>query len=264
MQSVLITGTSSGIGEATVKAFLDDGWNVVATARDAAAAFGGIAHPRLLAARLDVTEPDSIAAAFDAAEQRFGALDLVVNNAGVGLGGPLESVRLDQVRDHLEVNLIGVIAVCQQAIARFRERERGMIINVTSLTGRVGIPFLSPYCAGKFAVEGLTESLYYELLPFGVRVKLVEPGGARSRFAHIWAEHPAYSPQADTVREAMARGGEQAPPASEVAKAILTAAKDSGERLRYASSSSSSMLRLHRLLPERAFRKLVAKAFGLN
>lgn len=262
-RTVLVTGTSSGIGDATARAFLDDGWNVVATARDPAAACGGIAHPRLLAARLDVTHADTIRSALDEAEQRFGAVDVVVNNAGVGLGGPLEGVSLHQLRDHLEVNVVGVVAVCQAAIARFRERKHGMIINVTSLTGRVGIPFLSPYCAGKFAVEGLTESLFYELRPFGVRVKLVEPGGARSRFSHIWAEHPAYSLTADAVKETMDRGGEIAPPASEVAKVILAAANDASQRLRYATSSSSLMLRLHRLMPEGTFRKMVSKAFGM-
>ncbi|WP_213773892.1 SDR family oxidoreductase [Bradyrhizobium sp. dw_78] len=262
--TVLVTGTSSGIGEAAVRAFLADGWNVVATARDPAAAAGGMDHPRLLPARLDVTDPESIEAAFQVAEQRFGAVDMVVNNAGIGLGGPLEGISLTQLRDHLEVNVIGVAAVCQIAAAHMRPRGRGLIVNVTSLTGRVGVPFLAPYCAGKFAVEGLTEALYYELRPHGIRVKLVEPGGARTRFSHPWAEHPAYSPAAEAVREKMERGVESAPPADQVAKVILAAAKEPGDRLRHAATSAVPALRMHRLLPESAWRKILSRSFGLN
>jgi NAD(P)-dependent dehydrogenase (short-subunit alcohol dehydrogenase family) len=216
-----------------------------------------------LAARLDVTEPDSVARSFEAAVQRFGAVDVVVNNAGIGLGGPLEGVSLEQLREHFEVNVIGVAAVCQAAAAHMRPRRSGLIINVTSLTGRVGIPFLAPYCAGKFAVEGLTEALYYELHPFGVRVKLIEPGGARTRFSHPWGEHPAYAPASNAVRQMMTLGGTKAPPPSDIAKVILAAANDSTNRLRYAATDAVAALRAHRLLPESAWRKMLSKTFGL-
>jgi NAD(P)-dependent dehydrogenase (short-subunit alcohol dehydrogenase family) len=261
--TALVTGTSSGIGEAVALAFLADGWNVIATARNPGAAAGGKSNPRLLAARLDVTDPASVSKAFEAGEQRFGAVDVVVNNAGIGLGGPLEGVSLAQMREHLEVNVIGVAAVCQVAAAHMRPRKAGLIINVTSLTGRVGIPFLAPYCAGKFAVEGLTEALYYELRPFGIRVKLVEPGGARTRFSHPWGRHPAYSPASDAVQETMTKGSQVAAPPSAVAKVILVAAKDRSDRLRYAATSAVAALRMHRLLPESAWRKMMSKSFGL-
>ena len=262
--TVLVTGTSSGIGEAVTQSFLADGWNVVATARDPAKAAGGRSDPRLLAARLDVIDPDSIATAFDAAEQQFGAVDVVVNNAGIGLGGPLEGMTLDQFRDHLEVNVVGVAAVCQAAAARMRPHRSGLIINVTSLTGRVGVPFLAPYCASKFAVEGMTEALYYELRPLGIRVKLVEPGGARTSFNHPWADHPAYSPASESVREKMEQGVEGAAPPSDVAKVILAAAKDRTHRLRYAATSAVPALRMHRLLSESAWRKMLSGSFGLD
>jgi NAD(P)-dependent dehydrogenase (short-subunit alcohol dehydrogenase family) len=181
-KTVLLTGTSSGIGEAAAKAFLADGWNVVATARDPATVLRGVDNPRLLSARLDLTDTHSIAAAFEAAESRFAAIDVVVNNAGIGLGGPLEGVSLAQLREHFEVNVIGVAAVCKAATAHMRSCGQGLIINVTSLAGRTGLPFLAPYSSGKFAVEGLTEALHYELRPFGIRVKLVEPGGPHSIF----------------------------------------------------------------------------------
>jgi NAD(P)-dependent dehydrogenase (short-subunit alcohol dehydrogenase family) len=263
MRTVLVTGTSSGIGEATVQTFLAAGWNVVATARTVASAAGGRDHPKLLATRLDVTDPVSISDAFAAAEQRFGGVDVVVNNAGVGLGGPLEGVRLAQLRDHLEVNVIGVAAVCQAAAAHMRARGQGLIINVSSLTGRIGLPFLAPYCASKFAVEGMTEALYYELRPLGIRVKLVEPGGTRTRFSHPWAAHPAYLPNSEVVHEKMERGVENAAPPSEVAQAILGAAQDKRDRLRYPTPSSASGLRTNRLLPESLWRKMLSRSFGL-
>jgi NAD(P)-dependent dehydrogenase (short-subunit alcohol dehydrogenase family) len=263
-KTVLITGTSSGIGEATAKAFLADGWNVVATARDPATVLRGEDHPSLLRARLDLTDSPSIAEAFETASSRFSGIDVVVNNAGVGLGGPLEGVSLDQLREHFEVNVFGVAGVCQAAAAHMRSRGHGLIINVTSLTGRTGVPFLSPYCSSKFAVEGLTEALHYELRPFGIRVKLIEPGGVRTKFSHPWASHPAYSPVADKVRQMMVSGGEKAAPPERVAKVILAAAIDSSDRLRYAATDAIPALRMHRLLPEWAWRKMLSKGFGLT
>ncbi|WP_369051379.1 SDR family oxidoreductase [Burkholderia gladioli] len=263
-KTVLITGTSSGIGEAAVRVFLADGWYVVATARDPAAILRGTDNPNLLTVRLDLTDTGTIAAAFEAAETRFGSIDVVVNNAGIGLGGPLEGVSLAQLREHFEVNVIGVAAVCQAAASHMRPRSHGLIINITSLTGRAGLPFLAPYSASKFAVEGMTEALHYELRPFGIRVKLVEPGGARTRFAHPWANHPAYLPTADKVREMMTKGAQVAAPPEDVAKVILTAANDSGDRLRYAATDAVPMLRMKRVLPEWAWRKMLARAFGLS
>src|SRR5450830_774748 len=146
-KTVLLTGTSSGLGEAAARSFLDAGWNVVATARDPRSAAGGVDHPNLLKARLDVTDLSSIQAAFDAAEVRFGAIVVLVNNAGVGLGGELEAVEVAQLREPRGVNVIGVAAVCKTAIASMRERGQGLLINVSSASGRVGLPYLSPYCA---------------------------------------------------------------------------------------------------------------------
>lgn len=263
-RTVLLTGTSSGVGEAAVNAFLADGWNVIATARNPASILAGTENAQLLKARLDLTDNASIEAAFEAGAQRFGAIDVVVNNAGIGLGGPLEGVSLDQLREHFEVNVIGVAAVCRAAAAHMRPRRQGLIINVSSLAGRIGLPYLSPYSASKFAVEGLTEALYYELRPFGLRVKVIEPGGARTRFSHLWGDHPAYEPVAGEVRKKLEQGSEKASPPERVAEVILTAAKDSRDRLRYPATDAASGLRMNRLLPGWAWRKIMAKGFGLD
>jgi NAD(P)-dependent dehydrogenase (short-subunit alcohol dehydrogenase family) len=263
-KTVLITGTSSGVGEATARLFLAKGWSVVATARDPEKAVPGETNSELLRARLDVTDPASIASVFQAATTRFGAVDVVVNNAGVGLGGPLEGVTTAQLREHFETNVIGVAAVCQVAAGHMRPRHEGVIINVTSLTGRVGVPFLAPYCASKFAVEGMTEALYYELRPFGLRVKLIEPGGTKTRFSHVWASHPAYLAASDQVFQTMIQGGAKAAPPEQVAKVILTAATSNNDRLRYAATDAVAALRAHRVLSEGAWRKVMAKGFGLG
>jgi NAD(P)-dependent dehydrogenase (short-subunit alcohol dehydrogenase family) len=219
---------------------------------------------RLLRQRLDVTDPHSIQTAFDAAEKRFGAVDVVVNNAGVGLGGVLEAISSEQLRSHFEVNVIGTIAVCQAAIRRMRARREGLIINVTSLAGRVGLPFLAPYCAGKYAVEGLTESLLYELKPFNVRVKLIEPGGIRSRFSHPWSTIEPYEPIASALIETMKREGARSALPEVVAKTVIAAAKDPSDRLRYRTTDAGMLLAIRRLLPDFAWRTLIGRVFGLG
>lgn len=263
-QTVLLTGTSSGLGEAAAHRFLSEGWNVIATARAPEGVVRAASDERLLRARLDLLDPSSIDAAFDAAEARFGPVDVVVNNAGVGLGGPLEGVELEELREHFEVNVFGVAAVCRVAIARMRARGRGLLINVTSVAGRVGLPFLSPYCAGKFAVEGLTEALYYELHPLGIRVKLVEPGGMRTRFAHPWATHASYEPASRSVHDTMKRGVERSPSPEVAAKAVVNAARDPSDRLRYTTSDGAALLALRGLLPEGLRRAFLGKVLGVT
>jgi NAD(P)-dependent dehydrogenase (short-subunit alcohol dehydrogenase family) len=262
-RTVLLTGTSSGLGEAAAKQFLAEGWNVVATARTAEKALAGEAETsRLLRVRLDVTDAHSIHTAFDIAEKRFGAVDVVVNNAGIGLGGVLEAMSSEQLRDHFEVNVIGTSAVCQAAIRHMRVRRKGLIINVTSLAGRVGLPFLSPYCAGKFAVEGLTESLFYELKLFGVRVKIVEPGGIRSNFFHPWNTIEPYELIANASNEIMKRGGARAALPETAATTVVAAANDPSDRLRYQATDAGMLLGIRRLLPDFAWRAFIRKVFG--
>jgi NAD(P)-dependent dehydrogenase (short-subunit alcohol dehydrogenase family) len=262
-RTVLLTGTSTGLGDASARRFISEGWNVVATARNRQTAVSGLESPHLLRAHLDVTDSRSIVAAFDEAEARFGKIDVVVNNAGVGLNGPLEGLELAQLREHFEVNVFGVADVCRVAIPRMRSRGQGLLINVSSAAGRVGMPFLSPYCSGKFAVEGLSESLRYELKPFGVRVKIVEPGGIRTSFSAVWAEAPAYGPFASAVREKMIQGQKRAALPEVVARAIVAAANDPSDRLRYHASDAGVLLGIRKMLPDPLWRLFLEKVFGL-
>jgi len=190
----LITGCSSGFGEAFVRALLGAGWTVVATARraDQRNLFEAEskAHPESLAVLpLDVTSEAERAAVRQAVEQRFGRLDLLVNNAGYALFGALEDQSPEQLRDEFEVNFFGTAFLTRDLLPLLRA-SKGRVVNVSSVFGYMAFPMASAYCASKFAVKGLTESLRHELAPHGVQVSLLEPGGHRTRFgANIaWAK----------------------------------------------------------------------------
>ena len=179
MKTVMITGCSSGYGLETARYFLAQGWNVVATMRTPQEElFPASKMLRVLA--LDVTQPHSIARALDAA----GTIDVLVNNAGIGLFGAFEVTPMSTVRDIFETNTFGVMAMCQAILPQFRARRAGTIVNVTSSTTLAPYPLVACYTASKTAINGFTASLELELRHFDVRVKLVEPGyGPTTRFA---------------------------------------------------------------------------------
>jgi NAD(P)-dependent dehydrogenase (short-subunit alcohol dehydrogenase family) len=178
MDTALITGAGAGFGLLTAVELARHGFRVVASVRDlarsgekvdqAAAAAGVTLHK----VQLDITRPDSI----DRAVAEIGAVDVLVNNAGFGMGGALEDLTLDEMREQFETNFFGTVAMIKAVLPGMRERNRGKIINVSSISGRMGTPGMTAYCSSKFAVEGLSESLRLELSRFGIFVSLVEPG----------------------------------------------------------------------------------------
>lgn len=178
MQTILITGSSSGYGLETARHFLSNGWNVVATMRKPNVdLFPRSAQLEILP--LDVTSEDSIAAAVEAA----GPIDVLVNNAGVGVVGAFEATSMSHVRRIFETNTLGVMAMTQAVIPQMRERRSGVIVNVTSTVTLAAMPLAAAYTASKQAIEGFTGSLAHELAYFGIRTKLVEPGyGPTTRF----------------------------------------------------------------------------------
>lgn len=181
----LVTGSSRGFGRALSEAILDAGDNLVATARDTAALEGlGEGRPGdLLSMPLDVTDEKQAAAAVAAARQRFGRLDVLVNNAGYGDIGSIEDTSLASFRRQIETNLFGTIIVTKAAIPVMREQRAGHIIQFSSVGGRLGAPGRAPYSAAKWAVEGFSEVLAKEMALVGVRVTIIEPGGFRTDFA---------------------------------------------------------------------------------
>ncbi|WP_198670700.1 SDR family oxidoreductase [Oceanicella sp. SM1341] len=244
MKTVLITGCSSGFGEAAVRRFAAEGWSVIATLRrpEAAPEFPA----GVMVTRLDVEDPESISAAIAAGIERFGAIDAVVNNAGYGLHGFFEESTEAQMRRQFEVNVFGLMAVTRAILPHMRARRSGCIVNVTSGGGVFGLPLIPLYAASKFAVEGFSEALMHEVEPFGIRVRLVEPGGVTStRFGERAATEAQgsrpiedYAPlheRAAQVFRAIAQSRSQGTP-DEVAEVILQAATDPTGRLRYVAT----------------------------
>lgn len=173
-RTILITGTSSGYGKATAEFFLSRGWNVVATMRRPDPVLFDDRSGRLRVLPLDVTSDESIAALIDAA----GPIDVLVNNAGVGGVGAFEAMPMSLVRQLIETNTIGVMAMCRAVIPQMRVRRSGILVNVTSSVTLGEFPLAAAYTATKQAIEGFSASLAHELGHFGVSVKLVEPGYA--------------------------------------------------------------------------------------
>lgn len=179
MKTILITGCSSGYGLETARHFHAQGWNVIATMRKPSAAPFATSE-RLRVVALDVTDADSIALALEVA----GPIDVLVNNAGIGLFGALEHSPMQKIRDVYQTNTLGTIAMTQAVIPQFRERGAGVIVNVTSSATLTPFPLAAAYTGSKTAVQGFTGSLAHELAPLGIAVKLVEPGyGPTTAFA---------------------------------------------------------------------------------
>ncbi|TYT26615.1 SDR family oxidoreductase [Luteimonas viscosa] len=243
MNTVLITGCSSGYGLATARHFHAQGWRVIATMRRPRADLF-VDSPGIRVLALDVTDAGSIAAAMDAA----GPIDVLVNNAGLGLFGAFEATPMATVREIFEANTFGTMAMCQAAIPRMRERGAGTIVNVTSSATLAPFPLVAAYTASKTAIEGFTGSLALELTGFGVRAKLVEPGYCPdTRFAENGADRmhglvtEPYAPFAGKVFEGFAQLTAVTQP-HDVAQAVWQAANDASTRLRYAAGADALAL----------------------
>lgn len=243
-KTVLITGCSSGFGKATAELFLNKGWNVVATMRTPSEIFGE--NERVLVERMDVTDADSISRAIDSGIERFGRIDAVVNNAGIGLLSALEATPAATIREVFETNVFGVMTVAQKIIPYMREQRSGTIINVTSNVALTPMPLVSVYAASKTAIEGFSESLAYELSLFNICVKIVEPGYApTTRLGANGSERmngliPEF--YANYFAELMANLQNQSAGFTreqDVAEKVFAAATDESERLRYPAGADS-------------------------
>jgi NAD(P)-dependent dehydrogenase (short-subunit alcohol dehydrogenase family) len=225
-----ITGSSSGFGRALAEEALRRGDRVVATARrpEALADLAATAPDRVLLVPLDVTRPAEVRAAVDAALARFGAIDVLVNNAGFSILGALEETSDDDLRATMELMFFGAVATTRAVLPHMRERRRGTVVQITSVGGLTTSPGFGAYCAAKHALEGLSECLALEAAPFGLRVLIVEPGAFRtalfgSAFRRMPA-HPAYATTVGPVRDwVAATDGQQAGDPAKAAAAIADA-----------------------------------------
>lgn len=259
---IFITGASSGIGKETAKLFQAKNWKVAATMREPEKAedLRKIADLELI--RLDVTDIDSIKAALGSALEKFGRIDAIVNNAGYGLAGAFESATQDQIEKQFQTNVFGLMNVCREILPYFREQKRGTIVNVASIGGRVTFPFYSLYNSTKWAVEGFSECLQYELEQFNIRVKIIEPGPIKTDFYSRSQDVAkkegltAYDYMLDKALTNMQNAGANAPDASVVAETIYEAVTDNSKKLRY-GVNTKGLLTARKLLPDGLFSKVI-------
>jgi len=260
-KTIFITGTSSGLGKATAKIFHAGGWKVIATMRNPEKENELKELPNVTLIQLDVTDAEKIKDTISDVLKSH-AVDVVLNNAGYGLIGPLEALTDEQIQAQVQTNLFGVINVTRAFVPYFRERKGGTFINITSTFGLLGYPTCSIYNAAKFAVDGFSEGLAYELAQFGVKVKIVAPGGMQTDFAGRSLQggmHEAYSQLVAKVSEGYSE--EQVAnytKAEDVASIIHSAATDNKNQLRYIAGNDAIGLYQERLelTPEGQFEKI--------
>ena len=181
-KTILITGSSTGIGRASVLKFQSEGWNVIATMRSPEKEEELKTLENVVVTKLDVQDLSTINYAVAEGIAEFGKIDVVLNNAGYGLMGTFESANKASVARQFDVNVFGLFDVTRAVLPHFRKNKSGLFINISSIGGRMTFPLMPLYHATKFAVEGFSESLHYELQPLGVGVKIVEPGGVATDF----------------------------------------------------------------------------------
>lgn len=243
MKTVLITGCSSGYGLETARHFHSQGWNVIASMRTPREE-GLPRSERLRVLSLDVTRPESITAAVEAA----GPIDVLVNNAGIGLFGAFEATPMATTREVFETNTFGVMAMTQAVLPQFRARRSGVVVNVTSSATLMPMPLVAVYTASKMAIEGFTGSLAHELAEFNIRAKLVEPGyGPTTRFTQNGGARMAglipepYAPFSQRIFAMLTQPG-AVTHESDVAEAVWRAANDTSGKLRFPAGADAVAL----------------------
>ncbi|HMJ71342.1 MAG TPA: SDR family oxidoreductase [Cyclobacteriaceae bacterium] len=265
-KTVLITGCSTGIGKTVAAYFQAMGWNVAATMRNPENETELTELENLKCIRLDVQDEESIAKAIDEAMIAFGNIDVVVNNAGYGTIGPFEAASNEQIYRLFDTNVFGVMNVTRAILPYFREKRQGTIINIASTGGRMTWPLYTLYHATKWAVEGFSESLQYELRPFNIRVKIIEPGSIKTDF---WGRSQevvvkkgldAYESYVNTVVPNLQKSGANAPEPEVVASTVYRAATDNSWQLRYQSGNGAGIFMfLRRIVPTRIFNAILRR-----
>lgn len=249
-KTIMITGASSGIGKETAKLFQSKGWNVIATMRNPENEKEINKLSNTLVIKLDVLSLDSIANAVEKGLYHFGGVDVVVNNAGYGAYGPLESFPREKIIRQFNTNVIGLLDVTRAILPHFRENRKGIIINISSMGGKMTFPLGSLYHGTKFAVEGISESLRYEVEQFGGKVKIVEPGAIATDFAgrsfdfNNDTKLKEYQDIVDKITNMLPKMMKNASPVSVAANTIYEAATDGKSKLRYLAGKDAKIYNL--------------------
>ncbi len=267
----LVTGASSGIGEATARRLHDAGFTTYAVARRVDR-MGALADTGITTFAMDVTDDASMTAGIERIVGERGRIDVLVNNAGYGSYGAVENVPIDEARRQFEVNVFGLARLIQLVTPHMRERRSGRIINISSVGGKYYEPLGAWYHATKFAVEGFSDSLRLELAPYGIQVVIVEPGPIRTEWNTLARDGlvessagTAYEQQAEGVRARMESGDRPALSSGPevVAKAIVKAARARRPRTRYpVGRGATSIVTARRLLPDRALDAVISRLYS--
>ncbi|MFN9796534.1 MAG: SDR family oxidoreductase [Gemmatimonas sp.] len=268
--TIFITGASSGIGLATARHFQQAGWNVAATMRSPERETSLTGLERVLVTHADVQDNASIVSAVDAAVARFSRIDVLLNNAGYGAYGPLEAVSDAAMERQYDVNVFGLMRTTRAVLPHFRRQRNGLVINVSSMGGRMAFPLGTLYHGTKFAVEGLSEALQYELAPLGARVKIIEPGATRTDFAgrsFDFMNDDALTesqPLVATFMDVLAPLMTNAVSPDVVASAVFEAATDGSPQFRYAvGADATAILDARRQLDDASFHAMIGGQFGI-
>ncbi|MEI9918097.1 MAG: SDR family oxidoreductase [Bacteroidota bacterium] len=265
-KTILITGSSTGIGKTIAAYFQAMGWNVAATMRDPGKETELTELENIKCIRLDVTDEASIQSAIEETITTFGGIDVIVNNAGYGTLGPFEAASKEQIQRQFDTNVFGLMNVTRAILPYFRSKRSGTIINIASVGGRMTWPLYTLYHGTKWAVEGFSESLQYELRPFNIRIKIIEPGSIKTDF---WGRSQevvfkrgldVYEEYVNIVVPNLQKSGANAPEADVVASAVYKAATDNSWRLRYSIAGAKWTLFLRRIIPTRWFNAAVRRA----
>jgi NAD(P)-dependent dehydrogenase (short-subunit alcohol dehydrogenase family) len=257
----LVTGASTGIGKATALALVTAGFEVIGTSRNT---MGVAPYDGVTFLDLDVASAESVTAAVRHVIQRFGRLDLLVNNAGVGSTGAVEESSVAQDHRVFDVNVFGLIRMTKAVLPQMRAQGSGRIINISSVVGFIPMPYMAIYAASKHAVEGYSESLDHEVREHGVRVLLIEPGWTKTGLDvnSVKPDSPLriYAEQRHIAEKLIAQAVNDGDDPATVAKAVVAAATDKKPKLRYtAGSRAARVSTLRRLVPARAFDKQIRK-----
>jgi NAD(P)-dependent dehydrogenase (short-subunit alcohol dehydrogenase family) len=276
-----VTGSSSGMGYETSLILARNGFHTYATMRKVDGGGGGskqiidIAKNEnlpLQVIQLDVNNDKSVTEAINRIANEKGRIDVVINNAGYDLMGALEETSIDEIKAQFETNFFGAVRVMQAVIPMMRKQGEGIIVNITSLGGRISFPLNSPYHATKFALEGLSESIQYELEPFGIKIIVIEPGGVGSNFLKnlkmvTKTSDPSNSPYRSiqsSMSEYFKQWAQNLTHPSEVAKVILQAVTTDNPDFRYVVGKDAAMaLETRRNMSDREFQNLIKKQINL-
>ncbi|WP_165045278.1 SDR family oxidoreductase [Dysgonomonas sp. ZJ709] len=270
MKTILITGASSGIGKETAILFAEKGWNVAATMRSPEKLSIFAENRNISTYLLDVKNKDSIRECIQHVIQDFSKIDAIVNNAGIYTINPLELSSDEIIDDILETNIKGVLYTTKAILEHFRENKSGVIVNISSIAGRATFPFQSVYHTSKWAIEGFSESLYYELEPIGIKVKVVEPGVVKTELYNSVLDSPLeqypdeYRDRFKKSHHSLINNYKNGYSPKQDAQTIYKAVNSRNSKLRYPSDNTTKLaFFLRALLPLSVFQKIIKRLNGI-